>query len=99
LLSGLLIAGSERTIYERATTPDGWHDARVRFDDGGAISSFSRVVFVKHHWNGSDEPLLSCRAFWGHGEPAVYLRDREAAVRAAPTLSVERARLVGIKAR
>lgn len=73
LLGGLLIAGSERTIYERATSPDGWHDARVQFDDGGAISSFSRVVFVKHHWNRSDEPLLSCRAFWGHGEQAVHL--------------------------
>ena len=74
LLGGLLIAGSERTIYERATSPDGWHDARVQFDDGGAISSFARVVFIKHHWNRSDTPLLSCRAFWGRGEEAVHLR-------------------------
>jgi len=73
LLGGLLIAGSERTIYERAISPDGWHDARVQFDDGGAASSFSRLVFVKHHWNHSDEPLLSCRAFWGEGEQAVHL--------------------------
>jgi hypothetical protein len=74
MLGGLLIAGSERTIYERATSPDGWHEARVQFDDGGAISSFSRLVFIKHHWNPSDEPLLSCRAFWGEGEEAVHLR-------------------------
>ena len=74
LLGGLLIAGSERTIYERIVSPDGWHDARVQFDDGGAVSSFSRLVFVKHHWNRSDAPLLSCRAFWGDGEAAVHLR-------------------------
>ena len=74
VLGGLLIAGSERTIFERTTSPDGWHDARVQFDDGGALSSFSRLVFVKHHWNRSDEPLLSCRAFWGDGEAAVHLR-------------------------
>lgn len=74
LLGGMLIAGSERMIYERATSPDGWHDARVQFDDGGAVSSFSRLVFVKHHWNRSDAPLASCRAFWGEGEATVHLR-------------------------
>jgi hypothetical protein len=74
LLGGLLIAGSERTIYERIVSPDGRHDARVQFDNGGAVSSFSRLVFVKHRWNRSDEPLLSCRAFWGDGEAAVHLR-------------------------
>ena len=74
LLGGLLIAGSERTIFERATSPDGWHDARVQFDDGGAISSFSLLVFVKRRCNPSDQPLLSCRAFWGEGEEAVHLR-------------------------
>jgi hypothetical protein len=74
MLGILLSGGSERTIYQRTTSPDGWHEARVQFDDGGAISSFSRLVFVKHRWNGSDEPLLSCRAFWGEGERTVHLR-------------------------
>ena len=73
LLGGLLIAGSQRTIYQRATSPDGWHEARVQFDDGGAISGFSRLVFLKHSWNFSDEPLLSCRAFWGDGQAIVRL--------------------------
>jgi hypothetical protein len=73
MLGGMLIMGSERTIYQRAVSPDGWHEARVQFDDAGAISSFSRLVFIKHRWNGSDEPLLSCRAFWGAGEEAVHL--------------------------
>ncbi|MEO5865908.1 MAG: hypothetical protein ABIQ19_02225 [Sphingomonas sp.] len=69
-----LAGGSSRTIYERSISPDGWHDARVQFDDAGALSSFSRLVFVKHHWNTSDEPLLSCRAFWADGEQPVHLR-------------------------
>lgn len=70
----LLIAGSERTIYQRVVSPDGWHEARVQFDDGGAISGFERLVFVKHTWNVSDAPLLSCRAFWGHGQAKINLR-------------------------
>jgi hypothetical protein len=74
LLGAMLIAGSERTIYERAKSPDGSHEARVQFDDGGAVSGFERVVFVRHSWNPSDQPLLSCRAFWGHGEAKIALR-------------------------
>jgi hypothetical protein len=74
MLPIMLIAGSERTIYERANSTDNWHEARVQFDDGGAISGFERLVFVKHAWNFSDAPLLSCRAFWGHGEAKIHLR-------------------------
>jgi len=75
LLLGLfLLFGSQRTIFERATSPDGWHEARVQFDDAGAISSFDRMVFVKSRWNPSDQPLLSCRAFWAEGEAVVHLR-------------------------
>ena len=74
LLGVLLIAGSERTVYERAKSPDGWHEARVQFDDAGAVSRFARLVFIKHSWNLSDEPLLSCRAFWGDGEAEVHLK-------------------------
>ena len=70
----MLIAGSERTIYERASSPDGWHEARVQFDDAGAVSSFSRLVFLKHRWNPSDAPLLSCRALYANGEPPIRLR-------------------------
>lgn len=74
LLGAMLIAGSERTVYERIKSPDGWSEARVQFDDGGALSGFERIVFVKHTWNLSDTPLLSCRAFWGHGEARIDLR-------------------------
>jgi hypothetical protein len=78
LLPGLalglaLAAGSHRTVYERANSPDDWHQARVQFDDAGAVSSYARLVFVKHTWNLSDEPLLSCRAFWANGEAKVRL--------------------------
>lgn len=68
-----LIAGSQRTIYQRSTSPDGWHEARVQFDDGGAISGFDRIVLIKHSWNFSDEPLLSCRAFLANGQADVKL--------------------------
>jgi hypothetical protein len=74
LLGSFLVAGSARSIYQRASSPDRWHEARVQFDDGGAVSRFSRLVFVKHSWNVSDEPLLSCRAFWGDGEAEVTLQ-------------------------
>jgi hypothetical protein len=73
LFGAMLIAGSERTIFERVASPDGWNEARVQFDDGGAISGFERIVFVKHTWNPSDAPLLSCRAFWGHGQAKINL--------------------------
>lgn len=69
-----LIGGSQRTVYQRAVSPDGWHEARVQFDDGGAVSGFDRIVLVKHRWNLSDEPLLSCRAFLADGEAPVHLR-------------------------
>jgi hypothetical protein len=74
LLVGLLIAGSERTISERATSPDGRYDARIQSDAAGAVSSPSRLVFVKYRWNPSDEPLLSCRAFSGRGDAPVHLQ-------------------------
>jgi len=70
----LMNAGSARTVYQRTVSPDGWNEARVQFDDAGALSDFSRLVFVKPRWNYSDEPLLSCRAFWGEGEQLVQVR-------------------------
>jgi hypothetical protein len=74
LLGMAMAFGSERTVFERATSPSGWREARVQFDDAGAVSGFSRLVFVKPRWNVSDAPLLSCRAFWADGEEAVHLR-------------------------
>ena len=73
LMGGALIAGSERSVFQRAKSPDGWHEARVQFDDGGALSGFERLVLVKSAWNPSDSPMLSCRAFWGHGEAKIDL--------------------------
>ena len=75
LLLGIALSlGSQRTVFARVTSPDGWNEARVQFDDAGAVSSFDRIVFVKNRWNPSDEPLLSCRAFWADGEDSVHLR-------------------------
>lgn len=78
LIFGLmLVATSERSIFDRARSPDGWNEARVQFDDAGAVSGYERLVFVKNAWNPSDEPLLSCRAFWGHGEAEIDLQWRD----------------------
>ena len=74
LLGGALIAGSERSVFQRVKSPDGWQEARVQFDDGGAVSGFERLVLVKNAWNPSDSPMLSCRAFWGHGEAQIDLK-------------------------
>jgi hypothetical protein len=76
---GLLLAvafwiGSERTVFAREVSPDGWNEARVQFDDCGAPCSFDRIVLVKSRLNPSDEPLLSCRAFLAEGEANVRLR-------------------------
>ena len=68
------VLGSERTVYERSPSPSGWREARVQFDDAGALSEFERVVFIKDRWNPSDAPLLSCRAFEADGEGAVHLK-------------------------
>jgi hypothetical protein len=73
-LAVALIIGSKRTVFERQVSPDGWREARVQFDDAGAISSFDRIVLVKWRMNPSDEPLLSGRAFLGNGEAPVHLR-------------------------
>jgi hypothetical protein len=74
LLGFFLIFGSQRTIFERALSPDALHEARVQFDDAGALSTFDRMVFLKSRWNPSDAPLLSCRAFWAEGVGIVHLR-------------------------
>ncbi|WP_267380323.1 MULTISPECIES: hypothetical protein [unclassified Sphingomonas] len=72
-LGAALALGAKRNVYERVKSPDGWHEARVQFDDGGALSGFERLVWLKHSWNVSDEPLLSCMAFWADGEAKVDL--------------------------
>ena len=77
LLGGMLIEGSVRTVYERETSPDGSYEARVQFDDAGAVSRYERVVFLKRVGNPSDAPLLSCLAFWGHGEADIDLSWRD----------------------
>lgn len=75
LLLGIALSlGEQRTVFERSVSPNDQREARVQFDDGGAISGFDRIVFIKSRWNPSDEPLLSCRAFWADGEAAVHLR-------------------------
>ncbi|WP_156170010.1 hypothetical protein [Aurantiacibacter luteus] len=78
LFVAMLITMSERTIFDRVASPDGSYEARVQFDDAGALSGFERVVFVKRPWNPSDTPRLSCRAFWGHGRAEIELKWRDA---------------------
>lgn len=73
LLGTLFWLGAERTVFERARSPDGWREARVQFDDAGAITGFARVVFVRSRLVPLDTPWLSCRAFWGSGEAPVRL--------------------------
>jgi hypothetical protein len=73
----MLVAGSQRTIYARAVSPDGAREARVQFDDAGAATAYQRIVFVKRRWIPSDSPWLSCEAFAAQGEAAVQLRWRD----------------------
>lgn len=72
LVTLALEAGTDRIIYSRAASPDGVLEARVQFDDCGAACNFSRLVFIKRRWL-SDNPWLSCRAFWADGEEPVSL--------------------------
>ena len=73
ILGLALFAGSQRTIFERSTSPDGSYEARVQFDDCGAPCGFARVVYVRSAWFDLDSPRWSCRAFVGDGIAPVSL--------------------------
>jgi hypothetical protein len=78
LFGGLLLGtafwlGSQRTIYQRVESPDGKYEARVQFDDAGAISGWAKTVFVRRAWLPLDTPWLSCPAFWGEGTDHIRL--------------------------
>jgi hypothetical protein len=64
---------AERTVYSRAMSPDGSHEARVQFDDCGATCGWAKGVFLKSAWLPLDTPHLSCAAFWGDGTDRVKL--------------------------
>ena len=77
LLGGLFWLGSERTIYQRISSRDGRTEARVQFDDGGAMTGWSKIVLVRSRWLILDNPWLSCRAFLGDGTDHVKLTWRD----------------------
>ena len=77
LLGGLFWLGSERTIYQRVKAPGGWTEARVQFDDGGAMTGWNKIVFVRPSWLVLDNPWLSCRAFFGDGTDHIRLAWRD----------------------
>lgn len=85
LLFGLMLwSASERTVFSRHVSPDGRLEARVQFDDCGALCGWEKAVFIKNRWMPSDTPLASCLAFLGDGTGQVRLeweRDRTLLIR------------------
>jgi hypothetical protein len=73
LFAMLLWMGAERTVYSRLPSPDGWHEARVQFDDCGAPCGWAKIVYVRGRWLPLDSPFFSCRAFVGDGTDRVRL--------------------------
>jgi hypothetical protein len=51
----------ETTTFARSISPSGFTEARVQMTDCGAVSEFSRVVWVQPRWLPSDR-WLSCQA-------------------------------------
>lgn len=72
LLDSLSGAMCETTTYAEATSPSGLTVARVQMTDCGALSGFSRVVWVEPRWLPSDIGL-GCRAVAFDGQVPVSL--------------------------
>lgn len=62
----------ETTTYAQSNSPSGTTDARVQMTDCGAVSGFSRIVWVQPRWLPQSR-ALSCRAVAFNGQPAVKL--------------------------
>ena len=62
----------ETTTFARSISPSGFTEARVQMTDCGAVSGFSRVVWVQPRWLSSDR-WLSCRAVAFDGMEPVAL--------------------------
>ena len=60
----------ETTTYSESRSPLGATDARVQMTDCGAVSGFSRVVWVQPTWLPRSR-ALSCRAVAFDGQPSV----------------------------
>lgn len=78
-LAGFAALGSlegsmcETTTFARSISPNGFIEARVQMTDCGAVSGFSRVVWVQPRWLPSDR-WLSCRAAAFDGMVSIVLR-------------------------
>ncbi len=62
----------ETTTYVESRSPSGTTEARVQMTDCGAVSGFSRVIWVQPALLPRDRSL-SCRAVALEGQPAVQL--------------------------
>lgn len=60
------------TTYAQSRSPSGITDARVQMTDCGALSGFSRVVWVQPAWLPR-ERAVSCRAAALEGQPGVSM--------------------------
>lgn len=69
----LMWMATERTVYSRASSPDGRREACVQFDDCGAPCGWAKIVYVKGRWLPLDSPVFGCRAFVGDGTNRVRL--------------------------
>lgn len=63
----------ETTTFAQSLSPSGLTEARVQMTDCGALSGFSRVVWVQPRWWPRDR-WLSCRAVAFNGMEPVSLR-------------------------
>jgi hypothetical protein len=63
----------ETTTFARSISPSGFTEARVQMTDCGAVSGFSRVVWIQPRWLPSDR-WLSCRAVAFDGTEPITLR-------------------------
>jgi hypothetical protein len=80
----------ETTTFARSISPSGFTEARVQMTDCGAVSGFTRVVWVQPRWLPSDR-WLSCRAVAFDGMEPIALRwtaDRLSVASAAPKTSI-----------
>ncbi|MCW2410244.1 MULTISPECIES: hypothetical protein [unclassified Sphingobium] len=80
----------DTTTFYESLSPDGWTGARVQMTDCGALSGFSRVVWIQPRWLPTDR-LFACRAVAIDGQPAVRLEWAQATlivVTDAPRASV-----------
>lgn len=84
------IAGAmcETTVFQRSLSPSGLFEARVEMTDCGALSGFTRVVWLQPTWLPRTR-WLSCRAVAFDGMAPVQLKWQADAIQIASAVPAE----------